>query len=128
MRIGCWDFGVGYTLPVHAAELQAIKTVLEICKNRGFNTIQLCSDSLEALNLVFRYSGQDHRFREIINPTRDLIYDYWDLELHFSCRESIHCADILTKAGHRSSNNTTIFLNIPPGSVQAVLEDKAISA
>ena len=102
------------TFPVAVAEVLAIMIELEVCQHYKFQKIQVCSDSLEALNILLRDSTSDHPFKAEIKATRQLMYEDWQIVLSFSSRETIECVDILAREAHANDMQLRVVPHVHP--------------
>ncbi|XP_028752882.1 uncharacterized protein LOC114712503 [Neltuma alba] len=101
------------THPIMIAEILAIKTGLEVCRDLKFTHVQVFSDLLEAVNILMRDSGTQHPFRDEIEATRQLLYENWNLSIQYADREAIECADCLAKKAHDVDGQTVLLPDIP---------------
>ncbi|XP_028763349.1 uncharacterized protein LOC114721666 [Neltuma alba] len=102
----------------------AIKTGLQVYQKLGINDILLYSDSLDALNYLMRGSGVDHPYREDIEETRQLIYEHWNLEINYGCRETLQCADFLARIAHNVTDELILLNEVPESCKARILVDK----
>lgn len=93
---------------ISVVELLTIRTGLEVCNQQKFQKIKLFSDSLEAINLLFRNCRYDSSFNEV-TAIRDLIYSNWDLVIKQTPRENLSCADYLAKTAYTVGANTVLL-------------------
>lgn len=73
-----------------SAELLAIRAGMFFCKSMGFRKIKLFSDSCEAIQLLLTGVAEGHPLRDVIQETRELIAQDWDLEIIQSFREALY--------------------------------------
>ncbi|KAK4260810.1 hypothetical protein QN277_003879 [Acacia crassicarpa] len=108
------------------AELYAIMTGLKMGRQMGFRRFALYFDSLDAINFIMRDCYIDHPLRLIIGEIRDLLFQDWDVEIHYSPRNNIACADYMARLGHEASDVTNVALvpTIPQGCLHMVLRDQ----
>ncbi|XP_028788225.1 uncharacterized protein LOC114744196 [Neltuma alba] len=110
-------------LPVVATELVAIHIGLEACKSFQLPNVQLCSGSMEAINMISRDSGANHPLYNEIERVKHLLHDGQNVQVNYSIREAIQCADILAKAGHPVGPQTVLVTGIDPTCRRRFMED-----
>ncbi|XP_028754580.1 uncharacterized protein LOC114714055 [Neltuma alba] len=113
--------GVGSVIE---AELEAIKTGLEIGRGLGYGKIQLYIDSIEAFNILMRDGMNGHPLQSLVNEVRELIYANWDVEISYTSRETIRCADYMAKMGHQTTYQTMLVPSTPHFCRQIIAEDE----
>ncbi|KAK4260509.1 hypothetical protein QN277_003609 [Acacia crassicarpa] len=128
---GRWLLGFHKNLGLHGvveAEIYAIWLGLNLANQMGIRKIQIYSDSLDAINAIMRDYHADHPFREIIGKTRDLLYSDWSVELHYTSRRNISCADYLAKQGHDFDADADAFLipSVSRGCLDMFLRDRMV--
>ena len=127
---GSWLIGFCKSLGLHSvieAELYAILLGLKLGHQMGFRKILLYSDSLDAVNVLMRDScHEDHPLRAVIREIRDLLFQDWDVTIHYTPRDNIACADYMAKEGHDAPGDTDVLLapTVPAGCWEMVLRDR----
>lgn len=74
---GRWVLGFRMKLglyPIAIAEMLAIKEGISLCAGLQAEELLVCSDSVEAINLLSRYCGHDHPFAAEIEQARDAVF------------------------------------------------------
>ncbi|XP_028778309.1 uncharacterized protein LOC114734823 [Neltuma alba] len=115
--------GLG-VLPSTIAELLAIHTGLEVCRSLNLPNIQLCSDSLEAINMLARPNGGDHPFYNEIEEVKSLLYEWHNVRIGYSNRDSIGCADNMARTGHQVGLRLVIVPEVDPACRERYMEDR----
>ncbi|KAK4272272.1 hypothetical protein QN277_020854 [Acacia crassicarpa] len=97
---GEWLMGYHKTLGLRSiieAEIYAILLGFQIGLQMNFQRIVIYSDSLDAINILMRDSPPNHPLKDIIGEARDLLFRDWNVELHYTSRDNISCADFMAK-------------------------------
>ncbi|XP_028755086.1 uncharacterized protein LOC114714512 [Neltuma alba] len=76
-------------LPPTAAELMALLTGLQMCKQQGFSKIEVFTDSIEVLRLIETEGGASHFLQTELTEIRELIYSDWDVSINHAPRKVI---------------------------------------
>ncbi|KAK4252551.1 hypothetical protein QN277_014536 [Acacia crassicarpa] len=109
------------------AEIHTIMLGLKMGQQMGTRRVLLYSNLLDAVNLIMRdYCHADHPLRGIIMKTRDLLFQDWDVELHYTLRENNSCADYMAKQGDDApiDADVVLFPMTPAGCTQRFLTDR----
>ncbi|XP_028752652.1 uncharacterized protein LOC114712303 [Neltuma alba] len=101
------------TMPSTAAEIHAMLTRLQLCKQLGYSKIKLYTDSAEALHLLLTDCEPSHPLREMVQDLRNLIFDNWDIEILHSFRENLGCANKLATMAHHIEHEYIFLQDIP---------------
>ncbi|XP_028771626.1 uncharacterized protein LOC114728836 [Neltuma alba] len=112
---GKWIMGFQKNLgfyPTTIAEILAIKTGLEVCQHLRLKQVQIFSNSLEAISTLLRDSGENHPYGQIIEETRQLLYEDWEVKLTHANRETLECADKLARQAHSEEVQLKLLLQI----------------
>ncbi|KAK4257184.1 hypothetical protein QN277_006806 [Acacia crassicarpa] len=128
---GHWLMGFHKSLGQHSpieAEILAIMVGLTVGHQMGFQRIHLYSDSIEAINILMRDCPTDHPLRDIITDTRDLLFQDCSVQLHYSPRENIFCADFMAKHGHEDQHGPDLVLlpTVPTSCLSMYLRDRSV--
>ncbi|XP_028758316.1 uncharacterized protein LOC114717361 [Neltuma alba] len=110
-------------IPSTTTELQAICIGLQVAKQSGFKKVQLFTDSIQAVQLLMNDHGNFHPIGDVIDRARLLIFSNWDLEISFSHREALKCADLIAEKAHQSNFSNTLLQDPPPECLELLVND-----
>lgn len=123
---GHWLLGFQHQLgfvPNTSAELLGIHKGLSLCKQHGYSKVIAYTDSMEALRLLMYEGSINHPLREEINNIRDCLYSGWQVELRYTPRENVRCADYLARTAHEMTEESHIWFAPHPGCREILQED-----
>jgi ribonuclease HI len=104
------------------AELWAIRQGLLIAWDKGFRSLIVETDSLEAIHNI--QSKPPHSpFLALLSDIKELMQREWRCKLGHVLREANACADFLAKLGPSLPNDLTIWATPPPGLRMFLLSD-----
>ncbi|XP_028754654.1 uncharacterized protein LOC114714122 [Neltuma alba] len=124
--VGQWLVGfkkkLGF-LPSTAAELLALQTGLEICKQQGYSKVMAYTDSMEVYHMLMVDEGFQHPLRSHIMQIQNLMYSDWDLKINYTPRDNIQCADQLAKEAHRLTEGMIMLWHPPADCLSRFRDD-----
>lgn len=106
--------------PCSIAELLAIKSGLEVCQMLRITKVQVYSDSIEAINMLWRDCSLHHPYREEIMATREIIQAFESVHITHKHRELLRYADFLAKEAHHTGMDLELLRDRPTNSVAFV--------
>ncbi|XP_028794039.1 uncharacterized protein LOC114749664 [Neltuma alba] len=120
-----WRIGFQRRLGFHPptqAELMALLTGLQMCKQQGFSKIMVFTDSIEAIRLVETEGGANHFLHTEITEIREHIYSDWDISIKYARRSALQCADMMAKKA-QVIHEEMIYWQRPPRECLSQLQD-----
>lgn len=82
---GGWIGGFACKLsivPPTIAELCAIIHGLHLCRQKRLTRVEICTDSIEVIDLLFRGCPPDYPYTDLVTEARTLIMQNWEVFLH----------------------------------------------
>ena len=100
-------------VPPTIAELMALTHGLNICWQASLRKVEVCTDSVEAMDLVLRGCGRDYPFWQLVQDARELYTRDWEVVIRHIPREANIQADRMAREGHRMTTNALLFEDPP---------------
>lgn len=82
---------------------------LRLCWESNQRRLELCTDSVEAINLMMRGCNRDYPFHDLVDTALNLLAQDWEVIVRHVPREANSCADQLARLGHTTSGNFIFF-------------------
>ncbi|XP_054806220.1 uncharacterized protein LOC129308869 [Prosopis cineraria] len=96
-------------LPPVLAEIIGIIMGLEICWSAGLLKIEVCTDCVEAINLLTKGFNEDHPFQDILSYATNVLNRNWSISINFGFRIVITIALNLARRAHSEEDCFRIF-------------------
>lgn len=103
------------------SELWGLYEGLMMARNFGFKKVMVESDSLTAVQTMYRATKQNHPLFSIIQSCKNLLLANWDCNIKHIYREGNKLADGLARMGHSMINGIVFFGN-PPCEIFPIFE------
>ncbi|KAJ1410831.1 Ribonuclease H domain [Sesbania bispinosa] len=119
--IGC-NGSIGIVDNTHA-ELQGIRSGLQLAWNKNYRKIVYFTDSLHAIHLINEGDIAYHRYASLIREIRGLFRRDWEASIKHIFREDNYCADYLAKNGAKLDTHLQILEEAPAELKPLILGD-----
>ncbi|XP_054797668.1 uncharacterized protein LOC129302821 [Prosopis cineraria] len=116
-----WNLG---NLPIAIAEVHAINCGLQLYSSLNFDEARIYSDSLDAINLIYRGVHSDHPFADAISRVQKTTCAPRDNKILHISRDANSCADFLARMAQGYGSDFTLLIDAPPSYDSLILLDE----